>query len=148
MAARAPAVGEDRQALARFIFGLTLGVGAMAAGAGGLTGQPSVVVAVPAGILAVALWTWRGDGMPHPAAGWAGAAVWLVLATLTHDDTALVPLGMAAICAAYAIGPDRVFAWVSAQWMRDEDAPPDASGAAELNADDQPGWIEEDGRRV
>lgn len=149
MTARAQAVGEERQALTRFVFGLTLGVGGMAALAGGLTGQPSVVVVVPTGVLAVTLWRWRGDGAPHAAAGYAGGLVWLVLATLTHDDTMLVPLAMAAGCAGIAIGPDRALSWLRSQWMRNEDAPllgGDRPG--EPTTDDQPGWIEEDGRRV
>ena len=145
MTARAQAVGEDRQALVRFVFGLTLGVGAMAALAGGLTGQPSVVVAVPTVVLAVALWRWRGDGLPHPAAGWTGAVVWLWLATLTRDDTVLVPLAMAAGCAAIAIGPERVLSWLGAQWMRDETA---AEPPASVEPPADPGWLEEDGRRL
>ncbi|HET7645034.1 MAG TPA: hypothetical protein VFM03_00950 [Candidatus Limnocylindria bacterium] len=145
MTARAPAVGEDRQALTRFVFGLTLGVGAMVALAGALTAQPSVAVAVPTAVLAVGLWTWRGDGLPHPVAGWAGAVVWLVLATLTHDDTVLVPLAMAATCASVAIGPDRVLAWLRAQWMRDESAEAPSRPAEPAG---EPGWLEEEGRRL
>jgi hypothetical protein len=142
MDVRVTAVGEDTQALARFVFGLTLGVGTMAAVIAALSGQPMVVIAVPTMLLAVVLHRWRGDTLPHPAGGYAAAVVWLVLATAARGDTFVVPLAMAAICLAFAIGPERVAAWLGRQWLR-AGREPDVTGAGTSST---AGWIEEDGR--
>lgn len=146
MTGRATVVGEDTQALARFVFGLTLGVGAMAAVAAAFTGQLTILTAVPTVVLAVMLRRWRGDELPHPLAGYSAALVWLVICTVTRGDTLVVPLGMAAISVTLAVGPQRVADWLGRQWVRDPDVPPSPAGGDADAARDAVGWIEEDGR--
>jgi hypothetical protein len=117
-------VGEDARAATRALFGLSLGVGGMAAAAGALIGDPLAIVALPALALAGSLA--RGAVAP---AGYAAAVVWLAFLPRVSAEAVLVPLTMTLACLAMAIGPERL-----QRWARRHEA-----AVADVNE----GWIEE-----
>jgi len=124
---------EGADAFRRVVLGLTAAVGAMVAGIGAATGQPMLMAAMPTGAILVALAGGRVD-----AAGWAGAAVWMVLVPSARGEALLAPLAMIALCLAIAVSPERLLAWIG----RDvRGRPPGDVQAAE-------GWIEEDPFRI
>ena len=118
--------GEETTAAIRAVLALSVGVGAMAAGGSALIGDPLVLVGIPT--LALAAATARGATTP---AAYAAASLWLMFLLRVQGEALLVPLGMAVICLAIAVGRDRLEAWFSG--IREPRAP---SGADE-------GWIEE-----
>lgn len=127
---RTPA-SEEAIAAARLVLGLTFGVGAMAAAIGASTGEPLVVVAVPTSVLAIAILR-----RAVKVSGWAGMAVWLVLLPAAHGEAMLAPLAMIVLCAAVAVGPERLVSWV----VRDV-----AGHRVPSQHRPAQGWIEEDG---
>jgi hypothetical protein len=127
------AVPEEAVAAARVVFGLTIGVGLMAAAMGAATEGPIVVIALPTLVVLAAV----ARGMV-PLAGWAGVAVWSVVMPSAHDEALLAPLAMIVLCLAIAIGPDRLLAWIGR----------DLGGHARGDEPPAQGWIEEGGRQV
>lgn len=117
---------EETTAAVRAVLALSLGVGAMAAGGSALTGDPLVLVGIPTLVLAAAI----ARGASTPAA-YAAAGLWLTFLLRVQGEALLVPLAMAVICLAIALGPDRLEAWISS--TRE---PETSRGADE-------GWIEE-----
>ena len=126
---RTPA-SEEAIAAARLVLGMTLGVGAMSAAIGASTSELMVVVALPTLVLLVAILR-----RAVKASGWAGVAVWVVLLPPAQGEAMLAPLAMIVLCAAIAIGPDRLVSWVveDVAGHRGGSQPPPAQG-----------WIEED----
>jgi hypothetical protein len=120
-------VSEEAAAAARLVLALSIAVGGMAAVMGAVSGNPIVLVALPALALAVAVA--RGA---VPLAGWAGAAVWAALLPSADGEALLAPIAMIVLCLAIAIGPDRLSSWVGR----------DLAGSGARSPE---GWIEEDG---
>ena len=98
----------------------------MAAGASALIGDALVVVGIPTLALAAAIA--RGATVPG---AYAAASLWLAFLPRVQGEALLVPLAMAVICLAVAVGPERLEAWFSGE--REPDGFPQV---------DQ-GWIEE-----
>ena len=118
--------GEETTAATRALLALTLGVGAVAAGGSALIGDPLVLVSIPTLALAAAI----GRGAITRAA-YAAACLWLMFVMRVQGEALLVPIAMAVICLAVALGPDRLEAWFS-----DTREPRSPRAAGE-------GWIEE-----
>ena len=74
----------------------------------------------------------RGATIP---AAWAAMAAWLVFATRAPNEAIVVPLVMAIVCLAIAIGPERFGGWVCDDMG--------GSHAREPEPDPGQGWIEE-----
>jgi hypothetical protein len=129
MTVRAHAVvPEEIVAAERAILGLTAGVGAMAAAASAVIGDPLALIAAPAIVLMALLV--RGT---VPAAGYAAMAVWLVFLLRAPGEAVLVPLTMAIVCLAIGMGPGRLISWARQDFGgRPDPEPPGARG-----------WIEE-----
>ena len=126
------AYGEDAEAAARALFGLTVGVGGFAA-AIALAGNHLPFTALPTLALLACLLA----GSPIPLAAYAAGVVWLVLLPAAPGEALLVPLTMMLVCLAIALGPDRLLAWAA----RDVAPPPPGDDAGQ-------GWIEEERLRV
>ena len=121
-------VPEEIVAPERAILGLTAGVGAMAAAASAVIGDPFALIAVPTIVLLALLA--RGA---VSAAGYAAMAVWLIFVLRAPGEALLVPLAMAVVCLAIGMGPDRLISWVRQDFGgRPDPEPPEARG-----------WIEE-----
>jgi len=118
--------GEEAEGVMRAIFGLTAGVGLMAAVIAAAADQPPLI-AVPTLVLIGCLCVSALGARAYAAAG-----VWLVLAPAAPGEAMLVPLAMILLCVAIAVGPDRLLAWVA----RDA-APEGGDGSA------HEGWIED-----
>ncbi len=118
--------GEETTAATCAVLALSLGVGAMAAGGSALIGDPLVLAGIPALALAAAI----ARGATTPAA-YAAAALWIVLLLRVQGEALLVPLAMAVICLAIAVGSDRLEMWLSRAH--------EAEGSREVGQ----GWIEE-----
>ena len=118
--------GDETTAVIRALLALSLGVGAVAAGGSALIGDPLALVSIPT--LALGAAVVRGESIP---AAYAAACLWLMFVMRVEGEALLVPMAMATICMAIALGPDRLEAWFSAS-RRPQ--PPRA-------ADE--GWIEE-----
>ena len=116
----------------RAMFGLTAGVGTLAAAMAAVTGQLPLI-----GLPTVVLLGWLVVGAPLAGAAYAGAAVWLVLAPTAHGEALIAPLAMALLCIAAALGPERVLAWLSS----------DAAPTLDRVGDDY-GWIEDEPPRI
>jgi hypothetical protein len=100
------------------------------------------VALVPASIVAL------GNRLRFPDAvlGGAGAAVWLLVAPHAHAEALVAPLAMALAWVALAIGPERLWGWVRAEWTGREPAVP-ATGIAptdDASMDVARAWIEDD----
>src|SRR5688500_6142421 len=118
--------GEESTAATRAVLALSLGVGAVAAGGSALIGDPLVVVSIPT--LGVAGAIARSATSP-PA--YAAACLWLMSLLQVQGEALLVPIAMAVVCLAIALGPDRLEALFS-----DTREPQPRRTAGE-------GWIEE-----
>jgi hypothetical protein len=118
--------GEEITAATRAVLALSLGVGAVAAGGSALIGDPLVLVSIPTLALAAAI----ARGATTPAA-YAAACLWLMFLLRVQGEALLVPIAMAVICLAVALGPDCLEAWFS---DTREPQPPRAA---------EEGWIEE-----
>ena len=118
--------GEETTAAVRAVLALSLGVGALAASGSALIGDPLVLVGIPTLTLVLAI----ARGAITPAA-YAAASLWLIFLLRVQGEALLVPLAMAVICLAIAVGPDRLEAWFS-----------DTRAAPSPRAADE-GWIEE-----
>ncbi|HEX5038812.1 MAG TPA: hypothetical protein VFW95_01590 [Candidatus Limnocylindria bacterium] len=125
---RRASVPEEVEAAERSVLGLTGGVGAMATLISLMVGDPLAVVGVPSLLILVCL----ARRATAPAA-WAAVVAWLVFATRAPNEALLVPLAMAVVCLAIAIGPDRF-----GSWLRD-----DVGGSHGTEPGDERGWIEE-----
>ncbi len=124
------AYGEDAEAVVRAIFGLTAGVGALAAAATVAIGQLPFT-APPTLVLLICLLF----GSSLMVAGSGAASVWLVLLPAAPGEALLVPLTMIVFCLTIGIGPERLLAWLA------RDATPTVGGVVSGE-----GWIEEDVR--
>jgi hypothetical protein len=131
MALRArAAVAEEVEAGERGILGLTAAVGSMAAAASAARGDALWLVIVPTASLLALLLARR-----TPAAAVAGVAVWLCFVGHASGEALVVPLAMALVCLALAVGPDRVVGILGAVTLRtDEGGGPG-------------GWIEDEPSR-
>src|SRR6186997_2667424 len=127
---RRASVPEEVEAAERSVLGLTAGVGGMATLISLMVGDPLALVGVPSLLVLVLLA--RGATVP---AAWAALAAWLVFATRAPNEAIVVPLVMAVVCLAIAIGPERFGGWV-----RDD---VDGSHRREPEPDREQGWIEE-----
>jgi hypothetical protein len=80
-------------------------------------------------------------GLPDAIRGAAGASIWLLVAPHAHAEALVAPLSMAAAWAAVAVGPERLAAWIRAEWTGREASPgsPPDGGSPEPIA-----WIEDD----
>ena len=125
---RRASVPEEIEAAERSVLGLTAGVGGMATLISLVIGDPLAVVGVPS-LVTFALIV-RGATVP---AAWAALAAWLVLATRAPNEAIVVPILMAVVCLAIAIGPERFGVWV-----RD-----DVGGSHGGEPEPEQGWIEE-----
>src|SRR5688572_30854258 len=93
--------GEESTAATRAVLAMSLGVGAVAAGGSALIGDPLVLVSIPTLALAVAMA--RGA---VTAAAYAAASLWLMFLLRVQGEALLVPIAMAVVCMAIALGPD------------------------------------------
>ena len=127
---RRTSVPEEVEAAERSVLGLTAGVGGTATLISIMVGDPLALVGVPSLVAFILLA--RGATIP---AAWAAMAAWLVFATRAPNEAIVVPLVMAIVCLAIAIGPERFGGWV-----RDDMG---GSHAREPEPDPGQGWIEE-----
>lgn len=127
---RQPA-SEEAQAAARVILALTMAVGAMAGLIGVVTASALAVVAIPAALAGGSVMLGRSGW-----AAWCGVVAWLMLAPSADGEAIMAPLAMAVLCAAIAIGPDRLLSWIRREI------------AGHGSSDTGSGWIEEDGIRI
>jgi hypothetical protein len=128
------AYGEDAEAAVRAVFGLTVGVGGLAAAMAAAAGELPLVALPTLALLGLLLF-----GASIVGAAYAAGGVWLVLLPLAQGEALLVPLTMIVLCLAIALGPDRLLAWVA------RDATP-GRGPARVTGDE--GWIEEEDGRL
>jgi hypothetical protein len=124
-----PERSEEASALVSAVLALTASAGAIIAVFHAVSGTVPLV-ALPAAAILVALVAHR----ERPAL-WGAVVAWLVITPLAHGNGVLAPLLMVALCAAFAIGPERALGWIASDW----------SGRT-ADADDVTGWIEEDPR--
>lgn len=108
MAAHRTPYGEDAEAAARAIFGLTAAVGVVATAMIAATGELPLI-----GLPTLVLLACLVIGAPVTRAACAGAAVWLVLAPTAQGEGLLAPLAMVGLCLVIAIGPDQMAAWIA-----------------------------------
>jgi hypothetical protein len=125
---RRASVPEEVEAAERSVLGLTVGVGAMATLLSLMVGDPLAVVGAPS--LVAFVFLARGATVP---AAWAALAAWLVFATRASNEAVVVPLVMAVVCLAIAVGPERF-----GGWLRD-----DMGGSHATEPQAEQGWIEE-----
>jgi len=123
------AYGEDAEAAVRAVFGLTVGVGGLAAAMAAAAGELPLVALPTVALLGLLLF-----GASIVGAAYAAGGVWLVLLPLAPGEALLVPLTMIVLCLAIAFGPDRLLGWVA----RDLQGTPPAEPPATPE-----GWIEE-----
>jgi hypothetical protein len=122
-------VSEETAAAARVVLALTIAVGGLAGTIGIVTGQPMALIAIPSGILLIAILV-----RAVVPAGWAGAAVWAGILPAAHAEAMVGPLVMIAVCLAIAVGPERLASLVAR----------DFRGRRTTHDAPDTGWIEED----
>ena len=108
------------------MLGLTAAVGAMAALSAAAIGDPLAAIGLPT-VLLIAFAARHSVA----AAGYAAAVVWVAFIPRAPGLAMLVPIAMAVICLAIALGPARLMAWVREDF-----------GGRDRH-EDATGWIEE-----
>jgi hypothetical protein len=129
--------GEEWAAARGVLVAVTAATGAMLS-AFALVAEEPPLAAAPALLVAV-------GGRVHlrdSVCGAAGAGIWLLVALHAHAEALVAPLLMAMAWIAVAIGPERLWGWIRAEWAGREGQPgqPDAAAADAAAV----AWIEDD----
>jgi hypothetical protein len=128
---------EEWAAAHGLLVAVTAATGGMLSAFAVVAGEPPLA-AVPALLVAV-------GGRVHlrdSVRGGAGAGIWFLVAPHAHAEALVAPLLMAVAWITVAIGPERLWSWIRAEWAGRDVPPPHVdAGAADAAA---VAWIEDD----